>query len=258
MRTDPGASGSSRSSGAFHLKSRTGLPSAWVAPEASDAVVAVGPETPIDDAEFVALDVETNGSTPFWIIEIGAERFAMRGSLSLFDTLVECRAPINSFARRRHRIDRSMLEGAPSFHDARRAFLRFARGAPLVEHSHDAFDTYLIGRGLDPPLDHLIFDTSSLARLILDLPTGQTPGLAKVVEALGVSVSPVHAALSDAQATAAVFRELVRLGRERYGWERLGDLLAVQERKVVDRSAIQLPRRRRGSGRGNGRAAGQG
>src|ERR687887_599940 len=119
MRTEPDAAG------AFRLKSRTGLPSAWVAPEAPDA-------------EFVALDVETNGSTPFWIIEIGAERFAMHGSLALFDTLVECRAPINSFARRRHRIDRSMLDGAPSFHDARRAFLRFSHGAPLVEHSHDA------------------------------------------------------------------------------------------------------------------------
>ena len=225
MRTESGGSGAS---GAFHLKSRTGLPSAWVAPEASDAVVAVGPETPIEDAEFVALDVETNGSTPFWIIEIGAERFAMKGSLSLFDTLVDCRAPINSFARRRHRID------------------------------HDAFDTYLIGRGLHPPLDAMIFDTSSLARLILDLPSGQTPGLARVVEALGVQVSPVHAALSDAQATAAVFRELVRRGREQYGWERLGDLLAVQNRKVVDRSAIQLPRRRRRSGRGSGGSAGQG
>ena len=251
MRTEPDAAGASR---AFRLKSRTGLPSAWVAPEAPDGEVVVGPDTPIDEAEFVALDVETNGSTPFWIIEIGAERFAMHGSLALFDTLVECRAPINSFARRRHRIDRSMLEGAPSFHDARRAFLRFAHGAPLVEHSHDAFDTYLIGRGLDPPLDALIFDTSTLARLVLDLPSGQTPGLAKVVEALEVEVSPVHAAMSDAQATAAVFRELVRRGRERYGWERLGDLLAVQDRKVVDRSAIQLPRRRRRSGRGNGRA----
>src|SRR4051812_1594284 len=101
MRTEPGASGGSGAPGAFHLKSRTGRPSAWVAPEALDAEATVGPDTALEEAEFVALDVETNGSTPFWIIEIGAERFAMRGSLSLFDTLVECRAPINSFARRR-------------------------------------------------------------------------------------------------------------------------------------------------------------
>jgi DNA polymerase-3 subunit epsilon len=197
--------------------------------------------TPLDEAEFVALDMETTGNTPFWVIEIGAERFRLSASLSLFDTLVDCRSPINSHARRRHRIDRSMLEGAPTFSDARRAFLHFARGAALVEHSHDAFDTYLMGRGLERPLDHPVFDTSTLSRLVLDLPMGQTPGLARVVEELGVDVNPAHAALSDAQATAAVFRELVWRGRERFGWKTLGDLLAVQDRKPVDRSALELP-----------------
>jgi DNA polymerase III subunit epsilon len=206
-----------------------------------EAAGAAGPDTPLDEAEFVALDVETTGNTPFWVIEIGAERFRLAGPLSLFDTLVDCRSPINSHARRRHRIDRSMLTGAPSFSDARRAFLHFSRGAALVEHSHDAFDTYLMGRGLDEPLDHPVFDTSTLSRLVLDLPAGQTPGLAKVVEELGVDVNPAHAALSDAQATAAVFRELVRRGRERFGWKTLGDLLAVQDRKPVDRSALELP-----------------
>src|SRR2546429_2686991 len=104
-----------------------------------------------------------------------------------------------------------MLAGAPGFTDARRAFLRFAEGAALVEHSHDAFDTYLIGRGLKQPLGHPVIDTSALARLVLDLPSGQTPGLAAVVAELGVDATPAHAALGDALATAVVFRELVRL-----------------------------------------------
>src|SRR6266513_1498951 len=112
------------------------------------------PETPVDEAEYVALDVETTGNTPFLVIEIGAERFRLSGSLSLFDTLVHTRAPINTYARRRHQISREMLEGAPEFPDARRAFLHFARGAVLVEHSHDAFDSYLIGRGLRRPLEN--------------------------------------------------------------------------------------------------------
>jgi len=77
-----------------------------------------------------------------------AERFRLDGPLSFFDTLVDCQAPINPYAHRRHHIDRSMLIGAPEFRDARRAFLRFAQGAVLVEHSHDAFDTWLVGRGL--------------------------------------------------------------------------------------------------------------
>jgi len=67
----------------------------------------------LDDIEFVALDVETTGNSPFLVLEIGAERFDLAGSLSLFDTLVDCRAPINTYARKRHQIYREMLAGAP-------------------------------------------------------------------------------------------------------------------------------------------------
>jgi DNA polymerase-3 subunit epsilon len=210
--------------------------------EVTAAVVAS--DQPLDEVEFVALDVETTGNSPFLVLEIGAERFDLRGPLSLFDTLVDCRAPINTYARRRHQIYREMLAGAPGFADARRAFLNFARGAALVEHSHDAFDSFLIGRGLKQPLRHPVIDTSALAKLVLGLPSGQTPGLAAVVAELGVDATPAHAALSDAQATAAVFRELVRRGRERFPWDTLGDLLAVLERPSIDRSALELPRRR--------------
>ena len=35
----------------------------------------VGPQTSLDDAQFVALDVETTGNAPFLVLEMGAERF---------------------------------------------------------------------------------------------------------------------------------------------------------------------------------------
>jgi len=213
-------------------------------------------ETPLGEAQFVAFDIETTGNTPFLVIEIGAERFELEGSLSLFDTLVKTGAPINPYARRRHLISPDMLRGAPGFADVRPAFLHFAEGAALVEHSHDAFDSYLIGRGLKQKLEHPVLDTSALARAVLELPAGQTPGLARVVEMLGVEASPAHAALSDAQATAAVFRRLALLGSERLGWRTVGDLLQAQVRPVVDRSALEgraKPRRRRRSGEMSGR-----
>jgi DNA polymerase III alpha subunit (gram-positive type) len=197
----------------------------------------LGPHTALDDAQFVALDVETTGNAPFLVLEMGAERFRLDGPLSFFDTLVDCRAPINPYARRRHQIDRSMLIGAPEFRDVRRAFLRFARGAVLVEHSHDAFDTWLVGRGLEIPLEHPIIDTSTLARLVLDLPKGQTPGLARLVEELGLNVTPAHAALDDARATAMVFRALIARARESLGWKTVGDVLAaLPPRPIVDRT----------------------
>jgi DNA polymerase-3 subunit epsilon len=193
--------------------------------------------TPLADAQFVALDVETTGNAPFLVLEIGAERFTLAGTLSFFDTLVDCRAPINPYARKRHHIDRSMLIGAPEFRDARRGFLRFAQGAVLVEHSHDAFDTWLVGRGLESPLEHPIIDTTALARLVLDLPKGQTPGLARLVEELGLNVTPAHAALDDARATAMVFRALIARARQSLGWAAVGDVLAALPRPTVDRTA---------------------
>jgi len=196
----------------------------------------LGPQTPLDDAQFVAIDVETTGNAPFLVLELGAERFKLSGPLSFFDTLVDCRAPINPYAKKRHHIDRSMLIGAPEFRDARRAFLRFAQGAVLVEHSHDAFDSWLVGRGLESPLQHPIIDTTALARLVLDLPKGQTPGLARLVQELGLDVTPAHAALDDARATAMVFRGLVAGARVAYGWTTVGEILAVLPRPVVDRT----------------------
>ena len=201
----------------------------------------VKPETLLVDSQFVALDVETTGNAPFLVLEIGAERFRLDGPLSFFDTLVDCRAPINPYARRRHHIDRSMLIGAPEFKDARRAFLRFAHGAVLVEHSHDAFDTWLVGRGLEGPLEHPIIDTSALARLVLDLPKGQTPGLARLVEVLALDITPAHAALDDARATAMVFRALIKRVRESLGWTTVGEVLAALPRPTVDRT---LPSRK--------------
>ena len=196
----------------------------------------LGPQTLLDDAQFVAIDVETTGNAPFLVLELGAERFTLAGPLSFFDTLVDCRAPINPYAKKRHHIDRSMLIGAPEFRDARRAFLRFAHGAVLVEHSHDAFDTWLVGRGLESPLQHPIIDTSALARLVLDLPKGQTPGLARLVEELALDVTPAHAALDDARATAMVFRALIARAREIHGWSTVGEILAVLPRPVIDRT----------------------
>jgi DNA polymerase III alpha subunit (gram-positive type) len=211
----------------------------------------VGRDTSLEEAHFVALDIETTGNAPFLVLEIGAERFTLDRTLSFFDTLVDCRAPINPYARRRHHIDRSMLIGAPEFKDARRAFLRFAQGAVLVEHSHDAFDTWLVGRGLESPLEHPIIDTTALARLVLDLPKGQTPGLSHLVEVLGLDVTPAHAALDDARATAMVFRALIARAREALAWQTVGDVIAALPRPVVDRTAS----RSRGAAAGRARGA---
>jgi len=131
------------------------------------------------------LDVETTGNSPFLVLEIGAERFTFERPLSFFDTLVDCRARSTlTPASATTSIGRCLSARRNSKTLAAR-FLRFAHGAVLVEHSHDAFDTWLVGRGLESPLEHPIIDTTALARLVLDLPKGQTPGLARLVAGAG-------------------------------------------------------------------------
>ena len=243
------------------LKSRGAEPLPWEFPDVIPP--GVSPDMPLALAEFVAVDIETTGNRPFLVLEIGAERFRLDSTLSFFDTLVNCRAPINPYARRRHLIEREMLTGAPEFSDARRAFLHFARDSVLVEHSHDAFDTWIIGRGLPRPLEHPVVDTTALGRLVLELPPGQTPGLARLVTELGLEENPAHAALGDAQATAAVFRELVKRGIAAFGWETVADLVGAFQRPVIDRSSLEkggVPpvRPRRGSSGVRGPRDGQG
>ncbi len=223
---------------AILLKPRGRQPLAWRHLEV--AAREVDASTSLDAAHFVAFDLETNGHAPFLVVEIGAERFNAWGPISDFETLVHCQAPINPYARRRHLIRPEMLVGAPEFPAARRAFLEFAQGAVLVEHSHDAFDSFVLGRGLDTPLEHPVFDTTAIGRMLLDLPPGQIPALARLVSELGIEITPEHTAVSDARATAAVFRALLAIGRERLGWTTVGDLIEVLPRPQVDRSRLDL------------------
>jgi len=68
----------------LYLKPRgAARPIAWeeIAVDAPE----VGPRTSLDDAQFVALDVETTGNAPFLVLEIGAERFTLASPLYIVD-----------------------------------------------------------------------------------------------------------------------------------------------------------------------------
>ncbi len=182
-----------------------------------------GPETPIDALHFVALDCETTGQSPHHLVELGAVAFTLQEHRMSFETLVHSNDRINPYARRIHGIDASALNGAPPVSLVVERFRRFAQGAVLVEHSADAFDTRLISRAIGTNLDADNVDTTRLAAKLFDL--RDTIGLERLCRELGVVHRKPHHALADAEATAACFVELVRRGRERFGWATLGDLL---------------------------------
>ena len=183
-----------------------------------------GPETPIEELRFVAVDCETTGQSPHRMVELGAVAFTVTGHLMSFETLVHSNDRINPFARRIHGISSETLGGAPPVRPVLERFQRFCRGAVLVEHSADAFDSRLIAATLGESLDADNLDTSRLAARLFDL--RDTIGLERLCVELSVPHRRPHHALADAEATRGCFLELVRRGREPFGWRTLGDLLA--------------------------------
>ncbi|MBJ7609610.1 MAG: 3'-5' exonuclease [Candidatus Dormibacteraeota bacterium] len=184
-------------------------------------------QTPIAELRFVALDCETTGQAPHGLVELGAVAFTLDSHLMSFETLVHSTDRINPYARRIHGIGAESLGGAPSVGRVLERFRRFAKGAVLVEHSADAFDTRLIASTMETPLDADNLDTSRMAGAIWEL--RDTIGLERMCVELNVHHRRPHHALADAEATAECFVELVRLGGERFGWRTLGDLLAVAQ-----------------------------
>lgn len=182
------------------------------------------PDTPIEALRFVALDCETTGQSPHHLVELGAVSFTLERHLLSFETLVHSNDRINPYARRIHGISRETLHGAPPVGRVVERFRRFVQGSVLVEHSADAFDTRLIARTVGAALDADNLDTTRLAAKVWGL--RDTIGLERLCERLGVTHRRPHHALADAEATAACFLGLLRLGRERFGWNTLGDLLA--------------------------------
>ena len=240
-------------------------------PEEADSRERPAPETLIEDLHFVALDCETTGQSPHRLVELGAVAFTLDRHVMSFETLVHSTDRINPYARRIHGIGPDTLGGAPPVDRVLARFRRFAQGAVLIEHSADAFDTRLIARTMGTDLDADNVDTSRLAGKLWQLK--DTIGLEKMCIELGVRHRRPHHALADAEATAACFVELVRRGREAFGWRTLGDLLAdgqpppprpPEERRPRrprpttaegERPEGAPRRRRRRGGRRHGRAA---
>lgn len=223
-------------------------------PEEEPTLARPGSETPIEELRFVAVDCETTGQSPHRLVELGAVAFTFSGHLMSLETLVHSNDRINPFARRIHGISSETLGGAPPVRRVLERFRRFCQGAVLVEHSADAFDTRLIARTLGESLDADNIDTSRLAAKLFDL--RDTIGLERLCTELSIPHRRPHHALADAEATMGCFLELVRRGRQPFGWNTLGDLLADGQPPPPRWLDVEIgsqrrddPRRRRRGGR---------
>lgn len=90
---------------------------------------------------FTVFDLETTGLRPAHdrIIEIGAVRVEVDGTLSRFSSLINPGVPIPPMVTGITGIRADMVKDAPKFSDVAYSFLEFIRGSKLVAH-HARFD----------------------------------------------------------------------------------------------------------------------
>jgi DNA polymerase III epsilon subunit family exonuclease len=203
--------------------------------------------TPLADASFAVVDLETTGLSPqrSAIIEIGAVRVAGMRLVDRFETLVNPARAVPPEITELTGIEQRMLVGAPRLEDALarfRGWLDAAPGAPFVAHNA-RFDEGFVRRGFArsglAPLAAPVLCTRKLARRLV--PELQRFGLARLADAFGIRNRAPHRALGDAEATAEALVCLLERARRDRGLGTVGELLAFQARAPGARPARVAP-----------------
>lgn len=159
----------------------------------------LGPDYVVFDLEATGLSAKTDQ-----IIEVGAVRYdaAMRRADEL-QVLVDPGIPIPVAVQRLVGVSNAEVIGAPSPTEAVAQLADFCRGAELVTHG-GAFDMHFVtALAPDAFRNRTVHDTLDLARILL--PMAETHALQNLSRLLGLPHERPHRALSDAEATGALF-----------------------------------------------------
>ena len=163
---------------------------------------------PVAEAEFVAVDTETNGLAGDLceLTEVGAVLVGGGELHDTFDSLVRTERPLSRGIQRFTGISQAMVDAAPRPREVLEELGDMLAGRVLVAHSA-RFDTRVLRQafdrcGLDWPAPPVLC-TVALARRFAPL----TPkrALAPLAGSLGIDVEEVHRALPDALTCARVF-----------------------------------------------------
>jgi DNA polymerase III epsilon subunit family exonuclease len=188
---------------------------------------------PLDEIDFVIVDVETTGWTPgeARITEIGAVRISAGHQLGQFSSLVNPGGAIPERVAALTGITNAMVAAAPPLAEVLPAFLAFARGGVLTAHNAPFDVGFLMAAyracGL-PWTDVPVVDTVELARWVLGEDEVPNCKLSTLAAFFGAQTTPRHRALADALATGDVLMGLLpRLSAAGVGT--LAGMLAVQD-----------------------------
>src|SRR5437016_8058425 len=185
-------------------------------------------------AEFLAVDVETNGRAgeECELTEVGAVLVGGGELHEEFESLVQVERPLSRGIERLTGITQAMVDEAPVPERALSQIADMMRDRVLVAHSAQ-FDRSALKQGFeraglrwpDPP----VLCTIAMARRYAPLATQRS--LAPLAAGLGIEVEVVHRALADARTCARVFCALF-------------PKLCASARTVADACSLLAPRRR--------------
>ena len=159
-------------------------------------------------AEFLAVDVETNGlaGEDCEVTEVGAVLVGGGELHDEFESLVRVRRPLSRGIERFTGITQAMVESAPEPREVLERFAPMLDGRVLVAHSA-SFDRRALKQafereGLDWP-DPPVICTVAMARKLA--PLARKRKLVPLAESLGIEPEGAHRALVDARTCALVF-----------------------------------------------------
>ena len=172
--------------------------------------------TPLHQARFVVLDLETSGGAPHLgagITEIGAVKVRGGEVLQTFSTLINPRHSIPSYITELTGIDDALVYDAPPIEAVLPDLFEFLEDDSTVFVAQNApFDLSFLKaaarlHGFSWP-SFRILDTAILARRALSRDEAPNCKLGTLAQIFGTEVTPNHRALDDAQATVEVLHGL--------------------------------------------------
>jgi DNA polymerase III subunit epsilon len=192
---------------------------------------------PLDEADFVVVDLETAAPrpSPDAIIEIGAYRMRGRRIVDSFESLLRPSVPIPRFVAKLTSITDEMVAQAPLIKDVLPTFRAFLGEAVLVAHNAQFDQSFLdfefrrlFGIGLLNPL----LCTLRMSRSLL--PSLKRRRLDLLAEYFGLSTAGRHRGLGDARMAAELLSIFLEMS-EKAGICRLDRLLDRHARSPAGR-----------------------
>ena len=178
--------------------------------------------TPLHQATFVIVDLETTGASPkkgAAITEIGAVKVKNGQYLGNFESFVNPLAPIPEYITEMTGITDLMLAKAPVIDEILPAFLEFAGSADetiIVAHNAPFDLSFLKSAAKELDLywpKYKTLDTVTIARQVLSKEDVPNCKLSTLAQFFGTITEPNHRALDDAKATTEILHGLIeRLG----------------------------------------------